>query len=90
VSELYPHLQPDEISVRQAGDLPAPFSGFHLAMDTLGVQLYPSRYRVGLGVFHPLECALTWRTTGKVREKRTFLRSGAMHDTSLLLFNNSV
>jgi hypothetical protein len=43
--EPYPHLQPDEISVRQAGDLPSPFSRFHLAMDTLGVWLYPSRYR---------------------------------------------
>ena len=38
------------IPVRQARGLPAPSFRFHLAMDTLGVRLYPSRYRADSGL----------------------------------------
>ena len=38
------------VSVRQARGLPAPSFRFHLAMDTLGVRLYPSRYRADSGL----------------------------------------
>ena len=38
------------ISVRQTGDLPTPSFRFCLTADTLGVQLYPSHYRAGLGL----------------------------------------
>ncbi len=50
-------MQPDEISVRQARDLLTPFSRFHLTMDTLGVRLYPSRYRAGSGLSPVRTCA---------------------------------
>ena len=38
------------ISVRQTRGLPSPSFRFHLSMDTLGVQLYPSHYRAGSGL----------------------------------------
>ena len=46
----FPRCLPDEISVRQSRDLPAPSFRFHLTMDTLGVRLYPSRYRADSGL----------------------------------------
>ena len=38
------------VSVRQTRGLPTPSFRFHLTMDTLGVQLYPSRYRASSGL----------------------------------------
>ena len=40
-----PRCLPDGVPVRQLRDLPSPSFRFHLAMDTLGVRLYPSRCR---------------------------------------------
>ena len=52
-----PRCLPDEIPVRQSGDLPAPSFRFHLTMDTLGVRLYPSRYRADSGLAPVGTCA---------------------------------
>ncbi|MDD4413718.1 MAG: hypothetical protein PHR14_04065, partial [Oscillospiraceae bacterium] len=52
----------------QARDLLTPFSRFHLTMDTLGVRLYPSRYRAGSGL-SPVERALTGRTIERADAK---------------------
>ena len=52
-----PRCLPYEIPVRQFRDLPAPSFGFHLAMDTLGVRLCPSRCRADSGLSPVGTCA---------------------------------
>ena len=61
VWQPYPCIQPDEISVRQTGDLPPPFFKFHLTMNALGFGcILPAFGRIG--DFHTLERALAERT----------------------------
>ena len=50
MAALSPAIALYAVSVRQARGLPAPSFRFHLAMDTLGVRLYPSRYRADSGL----------------------------------------
>ena len=52
-----PRCLPYEIPVRQFRDLPAPSFRFHLAVDTLGVRLYPSRCRADSGLSPVGTCA---------------------------------
>ena len=52
-----PRRLPYEIPVRQFRDLPPPSFRFHLAMDTLGVRLYPSRCRADSGLSPVGTCA---------------------------------
>ncbi len=50
MAALSPVIALYAVPVRQARGLPAPSFRFHLAMDTLGVRLYPSRYRADSGL----------------------------------------
>ena len=52
-----PRCLPDGVPVRQLRDLPSPSFRFHLAMDTLGVRLYPSRCRADSGLAPVGTCA---------------------------------